>query len=71
MGWQAMFRKAPPRECIAFIIGGSTYEEDKAVAEFNERQAALPGGGMRVVLGGTGVLNSAQFLAALTAPPLP
>lgn len=60
MAYQATFRRAPPREVIVFIIGGSTFEEAKAVAEWNDRNPQ-----MRVVLGGTAVLNSSAFLAAL------
>mgnify|MGYP002385075069 CR=1 FL=1 len=52
-----------------FIIGGATYEEAKFVSELNKN--GLPGGmgatsgaltGMRVVLGGTSVINSNMFL---------
>ncbi len=50
------------RQIIVFILGGSTYEEAKAVVEYNEKNP-----GQRVVLGGTGVLNPDAFLAALTA----
>ena len=45
-----------------FIVGGSTYEESKCVHEWNERNPH-----MRVLLGGSTVLNSDMFLAALTA----
>ncbi len=60
MAYQATFKRAPPREAIVFIIGGTTFEEAKAVADWNERNPQ-----MRVILGGTAVLNSAQFLGAL------
>ena len=40
-----------------FVVGGATYEEAKMVAQIN---ASSPG--MRVVLGGTTVHNSASFL---------
>ncbi|GIL89317.1 hypothetical protein Vretimale_11146 [Volvox reticuliferus] len=77
-------KRAPPREVIVFIVGGTTYEEAKAVAEMNERQAAAAAGTTasvsgvtagpgaasvtpRVLLGGTTILNSAAFMAALTA----
>lgn len=53
---------APPRLVVAFIIGGSTYQEAAAVAALN---AAAGPGGPRVLLGGTGVLNSGAFLEAL------
>lgn len=46
-----------PQDIIVFIVGGTTYEEAKMVAQVN---ASSPG--VRVVLGGTGVLNSNSFL---------
>ncbi|KAI7265628.1 Sec1-like protein [Hortaea werneckii] len=46
-----------PQDIIVFIVGGTTYEEAKMVAQVN---ASSPG--VRVVLGGTGVHNSASFL---------
>ncbi|KAK4540916.1 hypothetical protein LTR36_008424 [Oleoguttula mirabilis] len=46
-----------PQDVVIFIVGGATYEEAKMVAQVN---ASSPG--VRVVLGGTGVHNSASFL---------
>lgn len=46
-----------PQDIIVFMVGGATYEEAKMVAQVN---ASSPG--VRVVLGGTGVLNSSSFL---------
>lgn len=46
-----------PQDIIVFIIGGTTYEEGKMVAQVN---ASYPG--VRVVLGGTSIQNSATFL---------
>ncbi len=46
-----------PQDIIIFMVGGATYEEAKMVAQVN---ASSPG--VRVVLGGTGVLNSSSFL---------
>ncbi|KAJ9623622.1 vacuolar protein sorting-associated protein 45 [Taxawa tesnikishii (nom. ined.)] len=46
-----------PQDIIIFMIGGTTYEEAKMVAQVN---ASSPG--VRVVLGGTSVHNSASFL---------
>lgn len=46
-----------PQDIIVFVVGGATYEEAKMVAQVN---ASSPG--VRVVLGGTGVLNSQSFL---------
>jgi vacuolar protein sorting-associated protein 45 len=46
-----------PQDVVVFIIGGATYEEAKMVAQVN---ASSPG--VRVVLGGTSIHNSATFL---------
>ncbi|TPX77221.1 hypothetical protein CcCBS67573_g01533 [Chytriomyces confervae] len=46
-----------PQDMIVFIIGGATYAEAREVQKFN---ASNPG--LRVVLGGTSVHNSASFL---------
>ncbi|KAF2653740.1 vacuolar protein sorting-associated protein 45 [Lophiostoma macrostomum CBS 122681] len=49
--------KDKPQDVIVFIVGGTTYEESKMVAQVN---ASSPG--VRVVLGGTVVHNSRTFL---------
>ena len=59
-GYQAAFKRTPPREVIVFIVGGSTYEESKCVRDWNERNPH-----MRVILGGSTVLNSDMFLTGL------
>ena len=46
-----------PQDIIVFIVGGATYEEAKMVAQVN---GTVPG--VRVVLGGTSMLNSSTFL---------
>lgn len=46
-----------PQDIIIFMVGGTTYEEAKMVAQVN---ASTPG--VRVVLGGTCIHNSATFL---------
>jgi vacuolar protein sorting-associated protein 45 len=46
-----------PQDIFIFIIGGTTYEEAKMVAQVN---ASSPG--VRVVLGGTSIHNSTTFL---------
>ncbi|KAK3295989.1 Sec1-like protein [Chaetomium fimeti] len=46
-----------PQDVVVFIVGGATYEEAKMVAGIN---ASTPG--VRVVLGGTTVHNTATFL---------
>lgn len=55
-----LWRALDCMQVIVFIVGGSTFEEAKAVADWNERNP-----GMRVVLGGSDVLNSDMFLEAL------
>ncbi|KAH0563117.1 hypothetical protein GP486_002312 [Trichoglossum hirsutum] len=49
--------KDKPQDVIVFMIGGTTYEEAKMIAQVN---ASSPG--VRVVLGGTSVHNSTTFL---------
>ncbi|KAF2275189.1 vacuolar protein sorting-associated protein 45 [Westerdykella ornata] len=49
--------KDKPQDIIIFMVGGTTYEEAKMVAQVN---ASSPG--VRVVLGGTTVHNSTSFL---------
>ncbi|EKV12116.1 Vacuolar protein sorting-associated protein VpsB [Penicillium digitatum] len=46
-----------PQDIIIFMVGGTTYEEAKMVAQVN---ASSPG--VRVVLGGTSIHNSTTFL---------
>ncbi|KAJ5139044.1 Short-chain dehydrogenase/reductase SDR [Penicillium bovifimosum] len=46
-----------PQDIIIFMVGGTTYEEAKMVAQVN---ASSPG--IRVVLGGTSIHNSTTFL---------
>jgi len=50
-------QKERPQDIIIFMIGGTTYEEAKFIADTNN---STPG--VRVVLGGTNVLNSTGFL---------
>lgn len=50
------YSKEKPQDIIVFIVGGVTYEEARMVAQINASS-----GGVRVVLGGTGVLNSEMF----------
>ncbi|KAF2773545.1 Sec1-like protein [Teratosphaeria nubilosa] len=52
--------KDRPQDIVVFIVGGATYEEAKTVAQVN---ANTPG--VRVVLGGTDMVNSAGFLEAV------
>ena len=46
-----------PQDIIVFVVGGVTYEEAFAVANFNKTTQ-----GVRVVLGGTTVHNSRMFI---------
>lgn len=46
-----------PQDVVVFMVGGTTYEEARMVAQVN---ASSPG--IRVVLGGTSVHNSESFL---------
>lgn len=49
--------KDKPQDIVVFLIGGVTFEEAKTVSQIN---ASSPG--IRIVLGGTTVHNSATFL---------
>ncbi|KAJ8304082.1 hypothetical protein KUTeg_017665 [Tegillarca granosa] len=49
--------KDRPQDIIVFIIGGTTYEEALAVHNLNRTNA-----GVRIVLGGTTILNFKSFL---------
>jgi len=51
-----------PQDILIFMVGGTTYEEAKMVAQVN---ASSPG--VRVVLGGTTVHNSVTFLEEVEA----
>ncbi|GAA6006708.1 Vps45p [Rhodotorula paludigena] len=63
-----------PQDIIVFIVGGTTYEEAKAVAQLNAQfatgqglagsvgPAGPVGAGTRILLGGTCVHNSRSFL---------
>lgn len=54
---QGAIPREKPQDIVVFVIGGATFEEAKIVAQVN---ASSPG--VRVVLGGTEILNSATFL---------
>lgn len=51
-----------PQDIVIFMVGGTTYEEARMVAQVN---ASSPG--IRVVLGGTTVHNSSSFLEEVQA----
>jgi hypothetical protein len=60
-----------PQDVIVFMIGGTTYEEAKVVAQLDQEQIATSGGantgssGMSVLLGGTCVHNSSSYIEML------
>ena len=56
-GSVAQAMKERPQDIIVFMVGGMTYEEAKMIAGVNEN---MPG--VRIVLGGTTILNSESFL---------
>jgi len=52
-----------PQDVIVFMLGGTTYEEGRAVALLNQKlasDAAGGPGGTRILLGGSTVHNSAR-----------
>ncbi|EPS41224.1 hypothetical protein H072_4884 [Dactylellina haptotyla CBS 200.50] len=49
--------KDKPQDIIVFVVGGATYEEARLIAQVN---ASTPG--VRIVLGGTSMLNSDMFI---------
>lgn len=51
-----------PSNVIIYIIGGVTYAESKLVAEINSTNSL----GMRVVLGGSSIINSLEFVQNVT-----
>ena len=55
-GGKVLPTKDKPQEIIIFIVGGLTFEEAKMIAQSN---ASSPG--VRIVLGGTTVLNAESF----------
>ncbi|KAL0323278.1 UNVERIFIED_CONTAM: Vacuolar protein sorting-associated protein 45 [Sesamum angustifolium] len=54
------FQQARPQDVIIFIVGGTTYEEARAVALQNSTNS-----GIRFILGGSAILNSKRFLKDL------
>jgi len=66
-----------PQDVIVFIIGGTTYEEARAVALLNQDPTSGGAGGARLLLGGTCAHNSARCASPiihrefLTSTPFP
>ncbi|TYJ46416.1 hypothetical protein E1A91_A02G119500v1 [Gossypium mustelinum] len=54
------FQQGRPQEVVIFIVGGTTYEESRSVAQLNASNS-----GIRFILGGTAVLNSKRLLKDL------
>lgn len=54
------FQPGRPQDVVIFIVGGTTYEESRAVALYNSTNS-----GIRFILGGTTLLNSKRFLKDL------
>jgi len=50
-----------PQDVIIFVIGGTTYEEARAVALLNQEPTSGSTGGARLLLGGTCVHNSTRY----------
>lgn len=44
------------QEVVVFIVGGVTYEEARLIAEINSQSS------VRIVLGGTSIVNSGEFI---------
>ncbi|CAE6536029.1 unnamed protein product [Rhizoctonia solani] len=58
-----------PQDVIIFMVGGTTYEEARAVALMNQDPAIVgsaPSGATRLLLGGTCVHNSSSFLEMIS-----
>lgn len=51
-----------PQDVIIFMIGGTTYEEARAIALLNQDGTAIGTGGARFLLGGSCIHNSSSFL---------
>jgi vacuolar protein sorting-associated protein 45 len=53
-----------PKLVVIFIVGGTTYEEARAVTELNAQSERHEGwaSGIKFVLGGTSVQNSTSFM---------
>ncbi|PPQ72304.1 hypothetical protein CVT24_004581 [Panaeolus cyanescens] len=62
-----------PQDVIIFMIGGTTYEEARTVALYNQDPVAASNGGItnpggaRILLGGTCVHNSSSYIEMLRA----
>ncbi|XP_010245811.1 PREDICTED: vacuolar protein sorting-associated protein 45 homolog [Nelumbo nucifera] len=54
------FQQGRPQDVVIFVVGGTTYEEARAVALQNATNS-----GIRFILGGSVVLNSKRFLKDL------
>jgi len=48
-----------PKDLFIYMVGGTTYEEARCVAEFNKENEK---NGLKVILGGSTIHNSTSFL---------
>ena len=55
-----------PQDVIIFVVGGITFEEARAVNQFNEKNRNSKGN-CRVVIGGTSILTTEQFLTDVSS----
>ncbi|KAK6902765.1 hypothetical protein I203_108024 [Kwoniella mangroviensis CBS 8507] len=70
VGGDEVAKTQRPQDIIIFMIGGTTYEEGRAVALLNQKlasDAAGGPGGTRILLGGSMVHNSTSFLEMVEA----
>ncbi|EJS43743.1 vps45p [Saccharomyces arboricola H-6] len=58
---QSQFSNDIPQDVILFVVGGVTYEEARLVHEFNETM----NGKMRVVLGGTSLVSTKEYMDSI------
>ena len=60
-----------PQDIIVFMLGGTTYEEGRAVALLNHQLASNSAGGpggTRILLGGSTIHNSTRYVAYTIDP---
>ncbi|CDO94915.1 unnamed protein product [Kluyveromyces dobzhanskii CBS 2104] len=55
-----------PQDVVIFIVGGLTIEEARAVHQFNEKYSQNKGN-CRVIIGGTSIITTEQFLTDVSA----
>ena len=55
-----------PQDVVILIVGGLTIEEARAVHQFNEKQSKNKDN-CRVIIGGTSIISTEQFLTDVCA----